>query len=121
MAETMAELNKGVIDIFSSQETIVGTWADTGKTAYSKTFSGTIPANAVTSGNPYRLVDDNSIFIKEIIGGVVGAYPLPCYTNYGTNSTISAIFVDHYIELYTNVPAWANGANWHLTIVYTKS
>ena len=106
---------------FSSDETVVGTWYDTGKTAYIKTISGTIPNNSVTENQPYTYFKDNNIYIKEVLGGHIGPYLLPLYVNSTGSNSLTTIIQDHSLVMYTNTPQWANGETWHCTIVYTKS
>lgn len=71
MAEQLAELNKGDLEVYSTDEKVIGTWID-GKTLYRKVFTGTTPSTPNVNTNlPHTITADMNI--KRIDGNITNS------------------------------------------------
>lgn len=68
MAETMAELNKGDLEVYSTDEKQIGVWIDK-KPLYRKVIEVTSPSSANTNTTVYSGLTSD-MFIVNMYGGV---------------------------------------------------
>ena len=126
MAEQLAELNKGELEVYSTDEKVCGVWID-GRPIYRRTFVGTLnPSGGVTNVSLLSNVGGSDILsmqlaVSKIVGTVEFALTTFAGGNVGAGDFLFPIYyVTNGLQIQTGNTDY-RGANYRLVVEYTKT
>lgn len=124
MSESLANLNKEDLEIYSTSERKIGVWID-GKPLYQRTFTGTLStADGVTTVAPLANVSASGIIdLQVIVSKTVGniSFALSNFHGEQANDWVIVVYYESPgLQISTGNTDY-RGANYRLTVKYTKT